>query len=380
MPWSTPTLRSVRSTVRDFVHAMMPGSDANVPNSVLRVMADATGALCHMTLQYVDWLAKQLLPDTAETEWLDRHAQIWLANSNGTIGRKLATLAQGTVTFTGQFGTVIPANTQMTVSTFDAGLIGYETLAEITVGNGPSPAPARAIDPGSDHNLDAGVLLALAVVPIGADATAAVVEMEGGTDDETDDELRTRVLLRIRQPPMGGDAQDYVQWALAVPGVTRAWCGAHEMGIGTVTVRFMMDDVNADTDGFPAAFDIQVVTAYLDTVRPVTVQDFYVVAPIPHPIDIFVDHLVPDTTTIRAIIRTSLQNMLIDSAAPGQTIFSAWKYYAIMSTPGVELFDLPNDADEIMPSPGHMATLGDIVYASVAIAPAPIQPPATPAP
>ena len=70
-----------------------------MPNSVLRVLADNQGALCHLKLQYLDWLARQLLPDTAETEWLDRHGDIWLVNADGTTGRKLATLAAGTVSF-----------------------------------------------------------------------------------------------------------------------------------------------------------------------------------------------------------------------------------------------------------------------------------------
>ena len=101
MPWSTPTLRDVRSLVRDAVNASLPGADANVPNSVLRVLSDNQGALCHLTLQYVDWLSLQLLPDTAETEWLDRHGDIWLVNADGSTGRKMATLASGTASFQG---------------------------------------------------------------------------------------------------------------------------------------------------------------------------------------------------------------------------------------------------------------------------------------
>src|SRR4051812_26669398 len=95
MPWSTPTLREVRSTVRDAIAGRLPGADANVPNSVLRVLSDAQGALCHLTLQYLDWLALQLLPDTAEREWLDRHGHIWLTNADRSTGRKLATPSVG---------------------------------------------------------------------------------------------------------------------------------------------------------------------------------------------------------------------------------------------------------------------------------------------
>ena len=76
MPWSTPSLRDTRALVRDGIRAILPTADASVPNSILRVLSDAMGALAHLTLQYIDWLAKQLLPDTAETIWLDRHADI----------------------------------------------------------------------------------------------------------------------------------------------------------------------------------------------------------------------------------------------------------------------------------------------------------------
>ena len=97
MPWQTPNLKTVRGLVRDAIRGNLPGADASIPNSVLRVMSDAMGALCHLTLQFIDWLALQLLPDTAEHEWLDRHGSIWLTNSDGTTGRKMATLSIGTV-------------------------------------------------------------------------------------------------------------------------------------------------------------------------------------------------------------------------------------------------------------------------------------------
>ena len=98
-----------------------------------------------------------------------------------------------------------------------------------------------AIDTGSMTNLEVGDKLIIVTQVTGVDPTATITEMVGGTDQETDDELRVRVLERIQKPPMGGDADDYVQWALSFPGVTRAWCSPKEMGLGTVTVRFMME-------------------------------------------------------------------------------------------------------------------------------------------
>jgi uncharacterized phage protein gp47/JayE len=361
MPWATPTLRAVRSLVRDSVNASLPGADANVPNSVLRVICDAMGALCHLTLQYIDWLALQLLPDTAEHEWLDRHGQIWLVNADGSVGRKLATLSSGTVTMTGTAGTVVPQGTQMQ---YGQSGVGYETTAQIylAAAGAPTPVATRALEPGTDGNLDPGTILNLTPAVPGVDSGAAVVTLTGGTDDETDDELRARVLKRIREPPMGGDANDYEQWALAVSGVTRAWCSPLEMGPGTVTLRFMCDDSRADNGGFPLQQDIDAVTAYLDTVRPVAVKDIFIVAPIPQPCDVHIAQLNPDTTAVRAAIEASLEEMFFENQAPGQTIYAAWKSFAIMNATGVISFDLKNNEDNVMPSKGHMGVLGDIYY------------------
>ncbi|WP_182869750.1 baseplate J/gp47 family protein [Bradyrhizobium diazoefficiens] len=371
MPWSTPTLRDVRSLVRDAVNASLPGADANVPNSVLRVLSDNQGALCHLTLQYIDWLALQLLPDTAETEWLDRHGDIWLVNADGSTGRKMAALASGTASFQGTIdGTVLPAHTQLQSAVgMPAGsdspyeVVTYETLADIiTSSAAPVEGAIRALDPGSFGNLPTDASLSITIPVPGVSTTAQVVALTGGTDDETDEQLRGRILRRIQQPPMGGAAHDYEAWALAVPGVTRAWTVANEMGIGTMTTRFLMDDLRADDDGWPRPEDIAAVADYIDKMRPVAVKDCYVVAPIKQFIDMTIADLVPDSEEVKAEIEASLRSMLKLMAAPGQTIFAAWVSYAIMNSPSVQSFRLVTDADYVMPSPGHMAVLGTINF------------------
>lgn len=330
---------------------------------MLRVLSDAQGGLCHLTLQYIDWLALQLLPDTAETEWLDRHGDIWLVNSDGSVGRKQATFATGTVTFTGTPGTIVPINTPIEgAAATTPTRVGYETTAQITIDVIPTNAPVRALDPGIIGNLDVGAVLHMNTTVLGVDDQVTVVELSGGVDTENDDDLRARVLRRIQQPPMGGAAYDYEAWALAVPGVTRAWCYPLEMGIGTVTVRFMMDDLRADNDGIPTEDDVKTVTEYINMKRPVTVKDFFVVAPLKYPIDVVLADLVPDTVDVRAEIEASLRDMLMISASPGQTIFAAWKNYAIMSAPNIVSFKMLSTDDDVMPGPGYMPVLGDIIY------------------
>lgn len=361
MPWSTPSLAQTRRLVRDNVTAMVAGA-AMVPNNVIRVISDANAGLARLTLEYLDWLAKQLLPDTAETEWLDRHGDIWLVNSDGSHGRKMAALAAGSVTVTGVEGSVLPAATQFSGPEG----INYETTNEIFLGDDPTPVNVRALTGGTAGNLAEGDTISLLTPVDGIDPSAVVVVLEGGTEQETDDDLRGRVLLRIQEPPMGGCKTDYIEWALAIPGVTRAWCYPLEMGIGTVTVRFMMDDLRADDGGFPNGGDIGHVAALLDIKRPVAVKDFFVVAPIPFPINHTIYGLVEDDEATRGAIKVALEKCFRERTAPGQTWFRAWSEKAVYDAPGVDEFDLEigtsNPRHINMSDPGYMPILGTITY------------------
>lgn len=354
MPWATPLLSEVRKLVRDHIAGSLPGADATVPNSVLRVMADANAGLAHLTLLYIDWLADQIMIDTAETEWLDRFAVIWLPE-----GRKSATFATGEVTATGANGTVVPLAALLTGSNG----IEYETLAEIVIGAEATSVNVRALDPGVIGNVETGQTLDFQDVPVGANSSVTVVSpgIGGGVDVESDELLRARVLERVRQPPMGGAAHDYVAWAKAVPGVTRAWAAA-EQGPGTITVRFLMDELRAVDDGWPLAEDLQTVADYIDQKRPVTVMDTYVVAPIKEFVAITISNLLPNTVAVKAAIEASLESMLFVKASPGQTIYEAWISYAIMTAPGVQSFNLVTEGDFVMPSIGHMAVLGTLTF------------------
>jgi uncharacterized phage protein gp47/JayE len=358
MPWSTPTLREVRSLVRDNIRGSLPGADAAVPNSVLRVVGDAQSGLCHLNLQYLDWLALQQLPDTAETEWLDRHGDIWLKNADDTVGRKMATSSVGTATFVSEAGSaVVPLATRLVGG---AGL-EFETTEQIVAGTQPSPAPIRCLDTGAITNLEPGTNLGIVNVPPGVQSNAAVVHLEGGTDQETDDQLRIRILQRIQAPPMGGDADDYITWTLRVPGVTRAWSYPLEMGMGTVTVRFMMDDLRADQGGFPLPADCETVRDYLNTVRPVTVKDFWVVSPIPLPIDMQITYLDSDDAATRAAITDSLLQLFIERTMPGQKWWRSWTDEGIAAAAGVYAYDLLTE-DVTPSSNGYMPILGNIRY------------------
>jgi hypothetical protein len=94
----------------------------------------------------------------------------------------------------------------------------------------------------------------------------------------------------------------------------------------------------------------------------VAVKDFFVEIPIKHYIDVVLAELVPDTPDVRAGIEQSVRDMLFVKAKPGQTIYAAWKSEAVLAAPFVDHFKLVVNDDDVMPSTGHMALLGDISY------------------
>jgi uncharacterized phage protein gp47/JayE len=364
MPWITPSLTQCREMVRDDITASLQGA-AVVGNTVLRVMSDAMAGIGALVLRYLDWLARQLMPDQSEKEWLDRWGNIYLINSDGTMGRKGATTASGTVTFTGVAGVTVPAGTELVSPD---GQAFYDTLEFITLGTQPVEVAVRATTAGAAGNMPAGTALAMTVPESGVDSAVIVVDLRGGEEVESDDQLRARVLARIRQPPMGGCAYDFEHWAMSIPSVTRAFCAPREMGMGTVTVRFMCDALRADQGGFPTDEDIAVVRSYLDTVRPVAVRDFFVESPVPEPID-FTLTLKQDSLALRAQIASSCEAMISEKAMPAHhvngelvgptTILASWVAEAINRCTNDFTLDM---SDHVMPHNGAIGVLGTITY------------------
>jgi uncharacterized phage protein gp47/JayE len=354
MPWTTPTLKDTRRLTRDYVLSQL-GAKAMIPNSALRIMSDAMGAVGHLAYLYLDWLAKQLMPDLAEKVWLDRHGIIWLLNADGSKGRKNATYAKGVILFQGISHLTIPLGTIL----MGVNQIQYQTTSiAIIDDSGQGTATAEALTPGVVGNLSDGDQMGLTFA--GVVSAACSGDMSGGVDTETDEQLRERILFRIQNPPMGGSEADYIRWTMAVPGVTRAWA-AMEMGVGTVTVRFLMDDLYPNNHGLPTAGDIAVVDAYLDTLRPVTVKDIFVEAPVLEFYDVTIRNLATDTPTVRASIEESIATMEFARSKPGQTMYRSWVDEAISQALGEVSHELDYETT-VMPAQGYMPVIGTILY------------------
>lgn len=361
MAWPLISLRDRRRQVRDSVATRLPGADATVPNSRIRALSEAQADLTHDNDLHLDWVARMMMPDTAEGEFAERWGNIWLPQ-----GRKGATYAAGAMTVTGDVGAVIPTGAILSAPGFDSAgngvTIEFEVVVGVTLAATSAVVQIAAITAGALGNLDEGAQLGFieAIDDLDGEAVVAAPGLAGGADQESDTDLIGRYIDRIQNPPHGGTANDYVQWMLEVPGVTRAWA-KQEMGIGTVTCRFMMDTVRASFGGFPQTEDLALVATYLAGVRPVTVANNYVIAPTAQAFDVTISLLAADTPEIRANVRIELLEMLRARAAPGGTIYASWIREAISAATGEDHHDTAI-TNQVAASAGHLITLGNVIY------------------
>lgn len=349
--FSRPSLQNLIDRTQGDIEAGLPGADARLRRSNLNVLAGLIAGVSHGLHGHMAWLADQVIPDTAEVEYLDRWATLWLDQP-----RKAAAAAQGNITFTGTSGTLIPAGTSL----IRADGVEYTTDADTTLSGGTATAAVTAVEAGAAGNAIAGVSVTLTTPIAGVTSAATVASggIVGGSDTESDDDLRVRLLERIKEAPHGGASGDYVTWALEVAGVTRAWVYPQELGIGTVTVRFVRDD---DASIIPDAGEVVTVQAYIDALRPVTAQ-LTVAAPVAVPLN-FTIAVTPNTAAVKAAVEAELTDLLRREAEPGGTILLSHIREAISIAAGESNYTMTVPAADVTHTTGQMATMGTITWA-----------------
>jgi len=356
--FTRPNLPTIIERIAADIDARLPGADARLAFSNLNVLAYAQAGAVHGLYGYLEYLSRQLFPDTAEAEYLERWSSIW------AVVRKAAAPATGSVNLTGTTGAVVPLGTLLQ----RADGRQYQSTAEVVLSSGAGGAPVVAVLAGLAGCAVAGVGLSL-VSPIVGVASGAVVGtggLTGGSDAESDAALRERLLAHIAAPPQGGAASDYVLWALQVSGVTRAWVYPQELGVGTVTVRFVRDgDVDGGGPGdalIPDASEVAAVQEHLNNRRPVTAA-VTVVAPVAAPLNFVIAGLTPANSAVQAAVALELQDLLLRESVPGGTLLLSHIRAAISGATGEVDFVLTSPTANVVNTTGRMSTMGSITWA-----------------
>lgn len=349
MSYSKPTLKQIYARVsadmETRINSKLSADAQNIKaiqilrESFLGIISIVFSGAVYLLYGFIDYLSRQILPDTAEDDWLIRHANLY------GLTRKAATFATGTVEFTGTAGTTIDSGTVL--QTNDS--VQFSTDSEATIATGATTVSVSvtAVEAGTSGNVDAADIDLVSAID-GIDSVAFTTGADGATDQETIEELRARLLLKLRTPVSGGRASDYLQWAESVTGCTFAWAVDAYMGVGTVGVMIAGENKTAVTDAVKSD-----VEDYIETKRPLGVL-VYVYSVIPVTAG-FTVKVPPGTSDdLKASIKTALIDLFDDESEIAGTILLSHIQSAIMST-GISDYSI-----SAMTAGGSSITVGNL--------------------
>ena len=119
-----------------------------------------------------------------------------------------------------------------------SGGVSFETTEKATLAKGETyvDVQASAVEAGASGNAIAGAIHLMSVYPVGITQCTNPEAFSGGSDEESDEKLRERVLESYKRLPNGANAAFYEREAMRVPGVAAARAVGRARGIGTVDV------------------------------------------------------------------------------------------------------------------------------------------------
>jgi uncharacterized phage protein gp47/JayE len=372
--YKLPSINDLVERSRSAFRSVLKGSDAWLwPNNVY-VSAKVIGAMVFEAMGFLAYVQKQMFAFSApDIESLGNHGIEF------NIPQNPAAPAEGVVIVT-DTGAVSIANGAILQRTDGVQFI-VTTGGSIATAGSVSVSVIAAVD-GKITNCNPGTNLSIVSGVTGTAPTAAV-DSNGislGADLEDIESWRARILFRKRNPPHGGSAADYVQWAGQVAGVSfyidrptvyveRLWNGP-----GTVRVFPLMYDLYAN--GIPSPADVVRVQNYIETVRPAGAR-VTVAAPQAVPVNITISGLQPNTLDVQnAVLAELLDTFIRLSRVAGNdsnfgsmpylaypTSFSlSWIWQAVANATGEQRHVIVSPVADVALTAGQMATLGTVTF------------------
>lgn len=246
-----PTAKELSDKVLSDLEGAVGQTSPILPKAFLRILAVAIGGVLALLLRIVKWTYQQIFVPTADEEALFLRGQEYSMGPIPGVAAVLETQIIGTP------DTVVPAGT---IWTGDNGLAySQDYLSTIGIA-GTVNSRFTCLEIGVAGSIAGGGLLAVASPLSGVDGASVISILTEGEDQETTEQFRARLSLRIAGQPQGGSAADYVRWAMEVPGVVKAF--AFRTAAGEVTVYPL--EATSGTARIPAAGKISEVDAYID--------------------------------------------------------------------------------------------------------------------
>ena len=301
-------------TYEEILQGMLDKVPSNVDKREGSIIYDALAPCAYFLAQQqfqLDNFIELVFADTAVGEYLDT------AVSDFGLTRKAATAAIRQVTTSAaiSIGTVWGINE-----------LTYTITEPITT----NQYKAKCNTPGAIGNQYTGTLSPISNIT-GVTATLGDV-LTAGTDEETDDALRARLYSKVRMPATSGNAYQYKQWALEVPGAGDSKVFPLDSGPGTVTV-LVVDDNKAISESLP-----ETVAEYIETVRPIGAT-VTVTSPTAKQINVTASVILDGSKTLGEVetaFNTALESFLSDTVFTTYSISYAKLGGLLLDTSGVE--------------------------------------------
>lgn len=259
-----PTLEEIRASILRDYQTYYPNADTS-EDSDAYARASSLAACAEGIYAHQKWLIKQFFPDTADTDFLEKHAGL------RGLRRRNATYAAGKgATISGNPDAVIAVGLQ--IKTEDGRF--YETTESAVISSGGTAVVAvRSLATGAVQNIKTATKGSFMAAPVGVSTDVVLNDVVGATNAESDSSLLERLLNKIRRPAAGGNKYDYKDWALEVDGVEQAYVYPLRRGLGTVDIAITADN------GVPSDDTVRRAQEYIDQERPVTAKESKVVKP-----------------------------------------------------------------------------------------------------
>jgi uncharacterized phage protein gp47/JayE len=233
--------------------------DKTPRQNLLKVFASVEAGMYHQLLGDLDFLSKQIFPDTAEGEYLREH---WSSKTTPLY----AIAASGEITLTGFPNKSVPSGV---VFGAKSGEHYYLDKSYKLDASGQAIATIKAENPGAQGNLDPGEKLSIiSAIPAGVNSEAVVSGsgIVGGVEAETDEEYLVRVLATLRAPSRYGKKDDFALWARdASAEVNMAWAFKNFGVFGAVLIQALNGN---QIDGVHAVDNLEAVRNYINDNAP----------------------------------------------------------------------------------------------------------------
>lgn len=229
----------VHSKMKSILPADLDVSEGGHAWNMTRPTALVVAEICEFVLPEV---VRLIYPEWSYGEFLDGHARA------RSITRRAATAASGEITITGTANTVIPAGSLFaTAAVNEEPSVDYETLEEVTIPeSGSVTVRIQCTQAGTIGNTPANTVVLVGGRINGITAVTNESEITGGTEEEDDESLITRIVTydRSQGDSYTGSVADYKRWATSVPGVGEAAVIPANDSSGLVTI--ILTDSNGE--------------------------------------------------------------------------------------------------------------------------------------